>query len=106
MKPGASEFCSLCPECSKTHLRASSISKKNFRLAIARHEGREKRRRGRREGRGGRERNGRMSPQNVSHGDANDGVTMKMLDLKKKGIAVGILFFFCGAELKIRLLTL
>jgi hypothetical protein len=63
MKPGASEFCSLCPECSKTHLRASSISKKFFRLPIARHEGRET------GGRGGGE---ECPSQNVSHGDAND----------------------------------
>jgi hypothetical protein len=41
MKPGALQFRFLCPEWAETHLRAVSISKKIFRLAIARHEGRE-----------------------------------------------------------------
>jgi hypothetical protein len=39
MKPGASEYCFLCPECAKTHLREYTDQKSFFRLASARHEG-------------------------------------------------------------------
>jgi hypothetical protein len=51
MKHGVSKWLILCSKCTKTHLRASVVQKKIFRLAIARHEGRGTKRRGG-EGRG------------------------------------------------------
>ena len=53
-KRGSPKSWLLCQKCAKTHLRASVVPKKFFRLAIARHEGEGERGKGRgREGGGG-----------------------------------------------------